>query len=475
MNGPDSESAAPASSRRVLGVFTIAMFNVAAIVSLNNVSTLAELGLEAIFYLVVATVVFLLPAALVSAELATGWTGGGGLYDWIKAALGPGWGFLGIWLFWCSYMILFPTILSFVAASLAYLWNPSLAANKLYTLGVILVVTWTFTLANFRGMKISGWISSAGVVVGTLVPGGLIFVLGILWLLIGEPSRVSFDPGNFLPNLGDLRNVVFLSTVFFFFAGTEMSAVHAREVRNPSRHYPRAILLSSSIIIVLYAAGTLAIAAVVPQKEISLAAGVMEAFTAFFAAYDLSWLVPPVALLLVFGGIGMLNALIIGPSKGLLVAAEDGNMPAFFQRVNEHRIPTHLLATQAVIVSLVSLVFLLEPTVNSSFYLLLALTTKLYLVVYILMMAAAVRLRYKAPEVERAYRVPGGMGGIWVVAGTGIFAAVFAIITGFIPPAQIDTGSTLAYEAFLVAGIFVFSVAGFAIYRYSRASRSRKT
>ena len=83
-----------ASNRRVLGVFSIAMFNVATIVSLSNLPTLAELGLESIFYLLIAALVFLVPAALVSAELATGWSGGGGTYDWVKAVFGPGWGFL---------------------------------------------------------------------------------------------------------------------------------------------------------------------------------------------------------------------------------------------------------------------------------------------------------------------------------------------------------------------------------------------
>jgi amino acid transporter len=89
---------------------------------------------------------------------------------------------------------------------------------------------------------------------------------------------------------------------------------------------------------------------------------------------------------------------------------------------------------------------------------------------YILMFAAAIKLRYSKPNVKRAYNVPGGRRGMWVVAGLGIAASIFAIATGFLPPSQASGESLLFYEGFLVAGIVLVVVAPFVIYYFKKPS-----
>ncbi len=132
-----------------LSVFMLAMLNVAAIASLRGLPSNAELGMSSIFFLVFAAVVFLVPSALVSAELAT--TFKGGVFDWVKEAFGDQLGFLAIWLQWIQNVIWFPIVLSFAAGTLAFIINPTLAKSGLFTAIVILIVYWGPTLLAFQG------------------------------------------------------------------------------------------------------------------------------------------------------------------------------------------------------------------------------------------------------------------------------------------------------------------------------------
>ncbi|HID72398.1 TPA: amino acid permease, partial [Candidatus Micrarchaeota archaeon] len=225
------------------------MINVAAIASLRGLPAMAEFGLASVFYYVLAAVVFFIPTALVSAELATGWPKRGGIYVWVKEAFGQNWGFLAIWLQWIQNVVWYPTVLSFTAATVAYIFNPGLASSPLFMVGTILAVYWGATLANFKGMKLSGWISTVGVVGGTMLPALLIILLAGSWLLSGNQLQIEFTMENLVPDLGSLSTIVFAASVLLGFCGMEMSAVHAQEVKNPQKNFPRAIFISTAIIL----------------------------------------------------------------------------------------------------------------------------------------------------------------------------------------------------------------------------------
>ncbi len=440
--------------RPTIGVFTLATLNLAIVCTLRGLPIMAEEGLALVFYFIVVAVAFLLPVSLVSAELATGWppNGPGGVYVWVKEAFGPRWGFLAIWMQWIQNVVWFPTALSFIGATLAYIYDPRLAENKIYMIAVIFAVFWGGTLINFRGMRASGRLSSICVLGGTILPGITIVALGVIWILSGEPLAIELSARDLIPDMSNIRNIVFLGGAFLIFSGMEVSASHSQEVRDPKRTFPRAILLAAVVSLGLLTLGALAIAVVVPQKELSLVSGVMETFGTFFHAHDLGWLIPVLGLLIAGGAIGEISAWIIGPAKGLMITAEEGYLPPLLQKVSERDVPTNILILQGVIVTIISLVFLLMPTVSSSYWILSAFSIVLYLLMYLFLFAAAIRLRYTQPDVERAYRIPGGNVGMWLVAGLGFLGVLFTFVVTFFPPAQIETGSPLFYVGFLIGG-----------------------
>jgi len=446
------------SKVKVLTVFTLAMINVAAVLNLGQLSLLAGYGLSAIFFIGFAAIAFFIPASLVAAELATGWPKRGGVFIWVKEAFGERWGFLAIWLQWIENVIWYPTILSFVAAAIAFVIDPALAQNEIYTFGIILLVTWAVTLVNFKGMKLSGKISSWGVILGTIFPAALVILLGVLWIIIGNPMQITFDLESAVPDFSNISSLVFLTGVILGLMGIEMSAVHAQEVKNPQKDYPKAIFLSAAIILVLTLIGSLAIAIVVPKADIQLNAGVLQAFEVFFESYGISEVMPIIAALIAAGSIAVISTWIVGPSKGLLAAATDGDLPPFFQKMNSNDMPTHLLVTQAAIISVLALVFVFMPSINSSYWILTDLTAQLYLLMYLLMFFAAIKLRYSRPKVKRPYKLPWGNKGMWLIAGIGIIGSLFALFMGFIPPDQVEITNIFAYEGFLIGGIVIFCV-----------------
>lgn len=441
--------------RRVLSVFVLAMLNVSIMASLRNLPLVAEFGLSAIFYFLIVALFFLIPCALISAELATGWPKSGGIYIWVREGLGDRFGFMAIWMQWVHNVAWYPVIMSFIAVTMAYLISPTLAENKFFVLSVILVGFWGMTLLNYLGIKTSGWFSTIGVIIGTILPGLLIIFLGFSWLFGGHPIQTPLSWDAVLPSFSNIGNLVFLAGLFLAFAGLEVSAAYASDVQNPQKNYPRAIILGAVITFTLFMLGSLAIAMVIPKHEISLVAGLMEAFKAFFLHYNLTWILPVMAFLLIIGAIAEVNSWIIGPVRGLYATSIHGNLPPIFQKVNKHDVPTRLLLFQAILMSITSLVFLYMPQVSSAFWMLTALSAQSYLIMYILMFIAAIKLRYSKPHVPRAYRVPFKSKGIWLFSCMGILSSCFAILLCFVPPSHLKVGNTTVYGLLLAGGLIV--------------------
>ncbi len=461
-------STSPVKVKKTLGVFSLVMINIIAVDSLRTLPFSAEYGFSLVFYYILGAIVFLLPIAFVAAELATGWSSKGGIYIWVREAFGEFWGFMVIWLQWVYNIIWYPTILSFVVGAMAYMINPHLVNDKTYMLTMVLIIFWGATIINCFGMRISSIFSSVAALGGTLIPMLFIIILGAIWCFEGRPEQISFSWHTFLPDISSIKNVVFLSAILFGLIGVEMSSVHADEVDNPGKSYPRAILISTVIILLTLVFASLAIAIVVPQEKLNIVTGLIQAFQIFFASFNMRWMDPIITLLIIIGGIGGVAAWIIGPTKGLLVATQDGSAPPIFAKTNKKGVPIVILFMQAIIFSIICGVFLLMPSVTSSYWVLTAMTAQLAMMVYITIFAAGIYLRYKRPDVKRAYKIPGGKIGMWVAGVFGICSSSGAIILGFIPPSQIQVGNLFTYEAILIVGMIVFFLPPVIIYRCKR-------
>lgn len=446
------------SKTKTLGVFALAMINVAAVLSLRNYPSMATYGWSSIGWYVIGTLTFLIPLTLAGAELACGWPQGGGVYAWVREAFGERAGFVAVFCEWSNNLVWFPTVLAFIASTFAYTFDPELASNNLFMFAVMMMAFWGTTAISLMGEKASSRFGSFGVVAGSIIPAVLIILLGMAYIADGKPLALpAFTWSAAVPEI-NMSTLPFISTVVLLFAGMEMAGFHALEVRNPQTDFPKAMALSSVIIFVLTVIGTLAIAAVVPLGQLSLAAGLMQAFQVFLQALNLEWLLAPLAVLVTLGGIALLLSWLAGPALGLGEVAAHGNMPPFFARTNKNGAPAGVLILQAVLGTAVSMLYLFIPSISAAYWILSAMTVLLLCIVYLMVFASLIKLRYSSPNTVRAFKIPGGIPGVWLVGGTGFFACLFTFLLSLLPPGNYEHISVPEYVMIMIIGTAILAL-----------------
>jgi len=456
----------------VIGLVAFTIMNFTTLVSLRGLPTMAEYGLTSIFYFVFAAVVFLIPTALVAAELTSTFPKQGGVFRWVSEAFGPRWGFAALYYQWQAIVIWFPTVLIYGSVALAYIFWPqsfdtALAANRFYTIAVVLAVYWFVTLFTLRGIGASSRLSSLGGLFGTIIPGAILITLGVVYVAMGKPMHLPLHTG-FIPDFSKFQNMVLAAGVFLYYAGMEIQAVHIKNLPNPSRNYPLSVFLASIMVIATFVLGTLAVGVVIPQKSINLNQSLLLAYRDLWGALHVPWLGNVMAVMLVFGVLGQASALVGGPSTGLFAVGRAGYLPRILQKTNAHAVPVNILLVQGGLVSLLCIAFAVLPSVQSAYQILGQMATIIYLVMYLIMFVAAIRLRYTQPAKVRPFKIPGGNFGICVVGVVGLAGALIAMSLSSIPPKQISTGSPTVYVGSLLGGAIIFIAIPFILFAFRK-------
>ena len=451
----------------------LALMTAAAIISLRGLPMMAQEELTMFFYIFFATFLFLIPAALVGAELGSAFADrGGGVYTWVKEAFNRPMGFTAIFLQWIQNVVWYPTVLGFAAAAVAYMiGKPELAQNGVFVGVFAIVMYWFATWITLKGTSVISRITSQGFLLGTVLPGIVIIVMAIIWLAGKNPIAFEHIPdsvnqivntaGNhahprFFPHMTGMSDIAFLAGILLLFAGVEVHAVHAPELKNPQKQFPAAMFLAALISFGLFTLGALAVTIVTPYNQINLQDGLLVTFTQLFDHYHIGWLTNIISLLIAFGALAGVMSWISGPSRGLLWTAHDGELPEFLKKTNKNGVQIHILLIQGCLVTVLSSLYIVMSNVSVAFFLLSALTIGLYLIMYMLMYASGIKLRYTQPNLQRSYRVPGGNTGMWIIAGIGFLAVLFSFIVTFFPPSQLPVGSPAFYTGLVITGTVIF-------------------
>jgi len=418
----------------------LALMTTSSVASLRPSPTMAVYGLACVFLYLVPALVFLLPTSLVSAELASGWSGG--VYRWVSEGISKPAGFLAVWCQFAMTIFYYPSLLGFVAGTLAYVFNPDLASSGVWTAAVIMVCYWSGVWVSSRGTKSIAGLASGGLVIGTLVPGALLVLLGLLFLGDGNESAAPMTADNLLPAWAGLASLVLIVNNFLSYSGMEMNAVHVSSLKDPGRQYPKSMFLAMGLVLLIFIPPALAISWIVPAEQLSLTAGIMQAFDTVLAEFSAQWLTPILGIMLVAASLGGMLTWLAGPSKGLLlISRQEGYLPPFLQKLNKHGVQQNILVTQGLVTTVIALGYAFIPDVSSAYWIFSVITTQVYLIMYLLMFVAAIRLRRNQPDHPRGYRAPMLIG----LCGVGFTASLAALLIGFVPPSQFGTGNTGLY------------------------------
>ncbi|MBG9737738.1 tyrosine-tyramine antiporter [Paenibacillus alvei] len=443
--------------------------------TVRSVPTLAATGWTQIFYMLVAAVLFALPIALMSAELSTGFPEEGGPQVWVKNALGEKWGFVTSWLLWVQMFFGMVMVASTVGVLFGYVINvPDLSSNNYFIFAVILISYWGVTLLNlkFDMVKIAGnW----GAIIGVYIPFVILVILGVAYMMKNgirpEGYLSNFKASDLLPNLSDLGSLAFLSGIIFIFAGVEISSVHANNIENPKRNYPIAVIASVILLVIFNLIAGLTVANGVPMGKMELA-NITQPYLIFCEDLGIpSIFVNIISAMILIGVLVQLSAWVLGPSKSMIKVAEDGNLPPFFQKRNSKGIPISFVLIQAIVISLVSVLYIVVPDVNSAFLIITITTTILYCIVYALIAMSAVRLRYKMPEVERPFRLGSkGNGLMWFVSLLALLSVGITLVVSLIPPSVLDPSQATGYIIYQVSATIVMVGIALIIYKFKKPS-----
>ncbi|CAD5902626.1 Amino acid permease [Carnobacterium maltaromaticum] len=456
-----------------LSLFGLIGITMAFFGTVRSVPTLASTGWAQIFYMVLAACVFALPIALMSAELSTGWPEEGGPQVWVRNALGEKWGFVTSWLLWVQMFFGMVMVASTVGVLIGYVINkPELGTNNIFIFAMILISYWGITFLNlkFDMVKIAGdW----GAIIGVYIPFLALVILGVLYMgkhgINADSYLGHFEASKLLPDLSDLGSLPTLTGIIFIFAGVEISSVHANNIDNPKRNYPIAVIASVLLLVVFNLVAGLSVADSVPAGKMELA-NITQPFV--IMTQDLG--IPAIfnniiSLMILIGVLVQLSAWVLGPSKSMIKVADEGNLPPFFQKRTTKGIPISFVIIQAVVISLVSFLYVVIPDISAAFLIITITTTILYCVVYLLIAISAIKLRYKMPEVERPFRLGSkGNGLMWFISGLSILSVIVTILVSLIPPSSISQSGHVGYIIYQVGATVIMIGIALLIFKFKK-------
>ncbi|WNN43416.1 glutamate:gamma-aminobutyrate antiporter [Winslowiella toletana] len=451
----------------LLGFFAITASMVMAV---YEYPTFATSGFALIFFLILGGILWFIPVGLCAAEMATveGWEEGG-VFTWVSKTLGERWGFAAISFGYLQIAVGFIPMLYFVLGAFSYILNwPELNNDPIVKTVAALIILWGLALTQFGGTKNTARIAKIGFFAGILLPAAILVILAVSYLRSGAPVAIEMSADTFFPNFSSMSTLVVFVAFILSYMGVEASATHVNEMKNPGRDYPLAMLLLMFAAICLSSLGGLSIAAVIPHEQINLSAGVMQTFSVLINHFGsgFEWAIRIIAALLLLGVLAEIAAWIVGPSRGMLVTAQKGILPAQFAKMNKNGVPVVLVISQLIITS-VALIILTNTGGgnNMSFLIALALTVVIYLCSYFMLFLAYITLIRKQPNNKRTFNIPGGNKVKISVAVVGLLTSLVAFIVSFFPPSGLPGAEANdIYAGLLVVCFLVVLAIPFAIY-----------
>ena len=194
---------------------------------------------------------------------------------------------------------------------------------------VIISVYWLGMLLALRGgIGVVAKLASSGVLIGTLIPGALLVILGIVYLAQGNPSAAPMTSDNLLPAWNGIASIVLIVSNFGAYSGMEMNAVHVNELKDPSKEFPKAMFVAMILVLLVLILPPLVISWFIPAEELSLTAGVMQAFDAVFAHFGIQFLTPIVGLAIVSASLAGFMTWLSGPVQEPAAGLPGGRLPA---------------------------------------------------------------------------------------------------------------------------------------------------
>jgi amino acid transporter len=460
---------------RALKLRDLVLFNLVAVLGLRHLATSAKFGPSSLILWIIAALFFFVPQGLAVIELSSRFPKEGGIYFWTKRAFGEGHGFLCGWCYWINNVLYYPNLLMSSAVIGTYVigqGESGLSDKWSFVLPVTLIALWLAVVINIVGLNTGKWLQNAGGI-GTYIPGIIIILLGVYGLLTSEPAN-PINSQTIKPDFSNLPALNLLASVAFAFAGLELSSTMGDEVETPRRNLPRSVFISAPLIAFAYILGTGAVLWLVPNQDLNLVAGFLQAISngARRISEHLWWLAPLCAALYTVGSIGGVGAWLIGPARVAFVIGLDRYFPKGFGLVHPRwQTPYVAILVQASLATIFLLLSIIGRGTNVEEVYLILLDTQvlIYFIPYLYLFIVFLVHRKRGEASEGVVLTPGGTIGAWIIGLSGLAITIFAMVVATIPPAA--SAQPWLFRAKVIGGATGFVLIGGLIYLRAKLKR----
>lgn len=413
--------------KKVLGFWDLMLFTFCAMFGVEAIPASAAIGPSAIFWWFICTVGFFLPFGLIAAELGSTYPEQGGIYVWVKKALGEKWAARTTWYYWFCLPIWLPALYIAVAEILGHTFFPH--AGLWFKIFLAIIMIWATVGINLCSLKFSKWVPNIGAITRFLVVAGMIGAAVIHFFKNGAfANQITF--ASVLPNLNSA--VVFIPMIVYNLLGFELMSGAAGEMKNPGRDIPKTIICSAFIIVSFYLLTTFTIWVVMPASEINVASGILQIFITVLSDHSMRhFIIIVVGLLLSVSLFSEIVTWTLGDNRTVAEAARDGRLPKVLAKLNEkNMVPTGAAIASGIISTVVILIYgFIAADAEELFWHTISFSTVVNLFSYLILFPTFIILRKKDKSVIRPYRLPGPD---WVGIGAAIMAEVFVLVTALV-------------------------------------------
>jgi amino acid transporter len=425
--------------REELGFVDLVFACVLMVVIPDFFGTAVKAGPSHILLWILAMALFFIPQALVVSHLNRRLPIEGGLYEWARLAFGDLLGFLVAWNLWL-YVVLYVASIGLVTTNyLSYVLGPNYAwigTDRRSLFAATVLIIGGLTLVAHLGLRFGKWVTN----IGSLLTVITVTVLAILPFIrhlqgtLGEyhPLRLA------VPSLSLFNFSVFSKMTFGALCGLEYAAIFSGESRNPSRHFPRAILIAVPIVAFLYIFGTSAILAFVSPDSVDLIGPIPQALQRGFAGLAAAKIIVPIAILLLLTNYLASFSLNFAANTRLpMVAGWDHLLPTWFTRLHpKFRTPVNSITFLALITLFASLAVLIGVHEQEAFEMLQIWGFTFYGLAYLALFAI--------PFLAKKNSLLRGTAALKIAGISGFALTLLFVVLSIFP--IIDVSNRLAYS-----------------------------
>jgi amino acid transporter len=450
--------------KRALGPWDLTFLSVVAIANLNLVPVIAANGPITVWLWLAALVFFLLPQGIAVIELAHRHPAEGGLYVWTKDAFGDFHGFMCGWAYWTTNMFYLPTLLFYLGGILAYAGPKSvagLAESPVFFFLLTVGLLWLTALLNIRGIGVGKWVNNSGGW-GTLIGAAVLVSLAIavVWR-----HGIALPASSFAIRGLDWSIMSSFGVICFGLVGLELGPVMGDEIRDPRRSVPQGTFRGGVLAGLVYVTATLALLLAVPQHEVKVLQGVLQAVDKMTAmGVGARWMLTALAVVLAVAIAGSTSAWLGGSARIIFVSGIDRYMPKMLGKLHPKFATPHIaLLTIAILSSLLVTMSFIGATVKEAYVTLLDLSVVLQMVSYLYLYATLAKVAFSKTAGDGFY----GKARLRFAAIGGLAATVVGGAVAFVPPRQVD--SVWRFELKMVGNCTLFlGMAAVLFWYYSR-------